>query len=160
MVANRFVIFGLAAVVLSASGAAHAAVLDAIQGAVLVNGGGGYRVVKGSMQLKPGYSVMANRDGRAIVSYSDGCNVPVEPGSVVTVAQSSPCSARAGYIATGSNGANAPAPGGWDASTVGVGALAVAGVVGAAAFIAHDRDSDRRPGRTLPPTGGENPTSP
>jgi hypothetical protein len=115
-------------------------VLDGINGQVLVNRGRGYRVVKGPMELKPGYSVIANPGGSAVVSYTDGCNVAVAAGSVVAVAAGSPCAADVTHSfhtpGAASDGAQVPAPGGWDGATVGVAALGLGAVIGAAALIA------------------------
>ena len=167
---RRFVGFGLAALVISTGGAARAAVLDGIQGAVLVNAGGGYRAVKRPMQLKPGYAVKANRDGRAIVTYADGCNVNVEPGSVVSVRESSPCAAPRTSNATGATGsinggsllgyqANGGG-GGIDGATIAAGAVVVAGVGAGVYLITRDDDDDNhRRGSTLPPLSGGNPPS-
>ena len=71
--------------------AADAAMLAGIQGRVLVNSGGGYQAVSGSLELKPGDLVMAGPGGGASLSFEDGCVTAVGPGAVVAISQHSPC---------------------------------------------------------------------
>jgi hypothetical protein len=130
------------------SGTARAATLDGIEGQVLVNRGGGYKRVRGPVVLKAGDTiVVANRGGRAVVSYDDGCNVPVEFSSAVVAAAAGPsaCAAQASYKApagvTGSPGV--PAPGGMDGTTLAVGAVVVGGAIGAAVLLSRDQKRDR-----------------
>jgi hypothetical protein len=136
---RRFISFGLAALTLSASGTAHAAVLDGVRGRVLINRGGGYRLAKGPMELKPGDSVIVNSGSSAVVSYDDGCSVAVEAGAVVAIAAGpSPCATQANL-----GPASAPAAGGLDGTTLGVGALVVGGVIGAASLISGGGTRDK-----------------
>jgi hypothetical protein len=107
------------------SAALQAATLEAVQGQVLVNRGGGYKFEVGPADLKPGDMVIANAGASAHINYADGCVVPVEAGSVTTVAQRSPCAAQAG---------NSPSLGG-SASTLGIGVAAVGAGVGIAALL-------------------------
>ena len=79
---RRFVACGLAALVVSLSGTARAATLEDIQGEVLANRGGGYKRVHGPVVLKAGDTiVVAKRGASAVLSYDDGCKVPVDFGS-------------------------------------------------------------------------------
>ena len=68
-----------------------AATLDSIQGRVQVNSGSGFHQVVGATEVAPGTSVMASPGGGAEIFYSDGCRIPVRPGSVAVVAPISPC---------------------------------------------------------------------
>jgi hypothetical protein len=150
--------FSLAALALSVGTPARAAVLDGINGQVMVKRGGTYRLVKGPMELKPGESVVANPGGSAVISYTDGCNVPVAADSVVAVSEASPCAVSQGpalsdspeaFAFGGDNGAglnDSPKPfaiGGVDGTTLAIGALAVGGVVGAVALIAGGGEKDK-----------------
>lgn len=78
------------------SAALQAATLEAVQGQVLVNRGNGYQFVIGAAELEPGDMVIANAGASAHITYGDGCVVPIEAGSVTTVAQRSPCAAQSG----------------------------------------------------------------
>lgn len=73
------------------SGPTFAATVNATQGQVLVNEGQGYRLVPGTVEAGPGATVVVNPGGNGIIVYPDGCKVPVEPGSVYTIAPDSPC---------------------------------------------------------------------
>ena len=85
------VIVGLAAL-----SAAHAATtVENLGGTVRVNQGKGYSVLQGAGNVKPGDTIMVDLRGKGRVVYSDGCTVNVKPGSIVTVAEVSPCSLTA-----------------------------------------------------------------
>ncbi len=94
---------------LLACSATKAATLTGIDGAVLVNHGGGFTSAHGTTPLSTGDTVIANPGGRAKVVYDDNCTVSVEPGSVVTVADKSPCSVETGAVASPQPG---PSPSG------------------------------------------------
>lgn len=68
-----------------------AATLESGQGDLLVNQGQGFQRVDGKVDANVGDSVMVGPNGSATVSYPDGCQVPVQPGSVTTIAPLSPC---------------------------------------------------------------------
>jgi hypothetical protein len=70
---------------------AIAATLDSVQGTVQVNSGAGFHKVAGAAQVAPGASIMAGPGSSAQILYSDGCRIPVSPGSVAVVAPISPC---------------------------------------------------------------------
>jgi hypothetical protein len=80
-----------AVVVSSFDSSAIAAVLDSVQGIVQVNSGAGFRKVAAAAQVAPGTSIMADPGASAQIVYSDGCRIPVRPGSVAVVAPISPC---------------------------------------------------------------------
>jgi hypothetical protein len=73
------------------STAAIAATLDSVQGTVRVNSGAGFHKVSGTAQVAAGASIMADPGSSAQILYSDGCRIPVGPGSVAVVAPISPC---------------------------------------------------------------------
>lgn len=101
--------------------AAEAAVLDAIQGGVLVSrGGGAYQTVSQPTPLRVGDSVLANPGSGARVVFENGCAIEIEPGMVFTVGEAPPCDA-ADTASAGS-----------DYTMVAVGAAVVAGGVGIA----------------------------
>jgi hypothetical protein len=80
-----------AIVALSLDSSAIAATLDSVQGTVQVNSGAGFHKVAGAAQVAPGASIMADPGSSAQILYSDGCRIPVRPGSVAVVAPISPC---------------------------------------------------------------------
>lgn len=101
---------------------AEAAVLDAIQGGVLVSrGGGAYQTVSQPTPLRVGDSVLANPGSGARVVFENGCAIEIEPGMVFTVGEAPPCDA-----------ADAASAGSSDYTMVAVGAAVVAGGVGIA----------------------------
>jgi hypothetical protein len=120
----------------SLSTSAIAAALGAVQGTVMVNRGGGYQPVYGPTELSPGDVVVVNPGGSAQISYSDGCNVPVEVGGVVTVGAQSPCATQA----TGLGGPGLGSPG---IFALGVGVAA--GTVGIFLATANDKDKSASP---------------
>jgi hypothetical protein len=101
---------------------AQSAVLEALQGGVLVSrGGSSYQLVDRPTQLRAGDSVLANPGGSARVVFENGCAVDIQPGMVFTVGEAPPCDSVGGET-TGST----------DYTTVAVGAAVVAGGVGLA----------------------------
>lgn len=96
---TSFKIFARAAGVLAgltAFGVANAATTaETLGGTVRVNQGGGFTVLQGSGTVKPGDTIMADLKGKGRIVYGDGCTVNVKPGSIVTVAEVSPCSLTA-----------------------------------------------------------------
>ncbi len=76
---------------LSVSGAFAGVELRGAKGGVLVNKGAGYQQTRGSASLVPGDRVMVSANSQATLVYGDGCKVPVNPGSVVTIGEKSPC---------------------------------------------------------------------
>jgi hypothetical protein len=113
----------------------QAATLEAVQGQVLVNRGSGYQFEVGSSELKPGDMVIANAGASAHITYADGCVVPIEAGSVMTVAERSPCAAQSG---------GAPSFG-LTPTTVGIGVAVVGAGVGAAALFGGGGDKPASP---------------
>jgi hypothetical protein len=119
-----------------ASLAARAATLEGLQGVVLVDRGGGFSIVNGPTQLKPGDSVIANPGGTAQIVYADGCRVPVNPGDVVATLQQSPCA-----------GGNTQAPAASEGGSINTTTWLVGGAVvglgaGAAVLLLSDDDDD------------------
>ena len=78
------------------SGQVQAATLSGVQGSVMVNPGSGYYLTVGPANLKPGDLVMLNPGGSAQLTFPDGCIVPLQAGTVVTVGATSPCLAQTG----------------------------------------------------------------
>lgn len=81
-----------AAVVLFAT-ACPAATLVPVHGQLSVNHGQGFEQVNGPIEANAGDSVMVSPDGSANVLYGDGCKITLQPGSVMTIAELSPCAA-------------------------------------------------------------------
>jgi hypothetical protein len=103
-----------------ASAASWAATVESGQGDLSINQGQGFAPVNGRVDANVGDSVMVSPNGSATVSYADGCQVNVQPGSVVTIAPLSPCA----------SGSQAQDGGGfsWGAATMGVGFVALTGL--------------------------------
>jgi hypothetical protein len=74
----------------------QAATLSGVQGSVMVNPGSGYYLTTGPTNLKPGDVVMLNPGGSAQLTFPDGCIVPLQAGTVITVGATSPCLAQTG----------------------------------------------------------------
>lgn len=127
----------LAAATMTCLGAAtpQAATLEAVQGQVLVNRGGGYQFEIGPTELKAGDMVIANAGASAHITYGDGCVVPIEAGSVTTVAQRSPCASQT---------ANSTSFG-FSPATLGIGAAVVGAGVGVAALLGSSGDKPASP---------------
>jgi hypothetical protein len=79
-----------AAVLLSAT-ACPAATLVPVHGQLSINHGQGFEQVNGPIEANTGDSVMVSPDGSANVLYADGCKITLQPGSVMTIAELSPC---------------------------------------------------------------------
>ena len=72
---------------------ALAATVSPMQGTVSVNRGDGYLPITGSSEISTGDTVMVSPEGRAGVTYADGCRIEIRPGAVVTIGSASPCAA-------------------------------------------------------------------
>ena len=71
--------------------ASWAATIEPVQGNLSLNRGQGFQPVNSRVDANVGDSVVVGPGGAAAVTYSDGCKVPVQPGSVTTIAPLSPC---------------------------------------------------------------------
>ena len=114
---------------ISLSSAGLAATVNQTGGQVLVNKGEGYRQVAGPTQANPGDSVVANPGGSGQIVYPDGCVVGVQPGSVVTIAEQSPCATGGSNVGT----------------NFAIGAAIVGGGVGAFFLLGKDKDKGGSP---------------
>jgi len=72
-----------------------AATVSPLQGEVWINHGQGYQRVNGQLEGKVGDAVMVGSQGRATITYADGCTVEVKPMAVETVGELSPCTSGA-----------------------------------------------------------------
>jgi hypothetical protein len=97
-----------------------AATLQPGQGDLTINQGQGFQPVNGRVDAKVGDSVMVGPGGAATLTYSDGCTVTVQPGSVTTIAPLSPC-ASGSYAQDNGGGFD------WGGALFGVGAAGAAG---------------------------------
>jgi len=79
----------MAASVGSVQAGVEGAVLQQIQGTIMVNQGEAYQAASEGMTLKVGSQLMVLEQGSAILSYADGCAIPVSQDAVVTVKPSS-----------------------------------------------------------------------
>jgi len=89
---TRSLIGGMCALALFSSGAlAQTATVQPVVGDLSLNRGRGFERVARPVQVNEGDSLMVGRGGSAILVYADGCQVNIQPGSVVNVAPFSPC---------------------------------------------------------------------
>lgn len=97
-----------------------------IEGSVLVNQGEQFVPASEGIRLKEGDRVMAMSESGALIKYDDGCDVRVEPDTVVTLDEGSPCAgwllgverAAPAGLALGAGGATGLSP--WIYVPVGV----------------------------------------
>lgn len=68
-----------------------AANVQPVQGNLYINRGQGFQPVAGPVDANIGDSVMVAPGGIATIIYPDGCKFGVQPGTVTTIAPSSPC---------------------------------------------------------------------
>lgn len=126
---------GLALMAVAAS--ASAATLTPVAGSTLLNQGAGYKPVSGSVEVKPGDSILVNPGGGAQLAYGACATFEIKPGDVVTVADeaSIPCTG-AGAAAVGA---------GLGTSTLIIGGAAVAVGVGVVAGVSSSSDKPASP---------------
>jgi hypothetical protein len=84
------------------STASLAATVVPVAGKLSINSGFGFHDVAGPVAGKVGDSVMAGAKSSGRIVYDDGCEVPVVPGRVVTIAAESPCGNAFGQADGGS----------------------------------------------------------
>jgi len=68
-----------------------AATVEPVQGDLSLNRGAGFQKIESRVQANVGDSVMVGAGGAANLVYSDGCQVNIQPGSVVSITPLSPC---------------------------------------------------------------------
>ena len=94
---SRILESAIAAVVFATAGTVSAAEpvgsLARISGTVLVNQGEQYRTGIEGMALRPGDRIMAMSAGSAVIQFSDGCAYDLDDNEVLTIGQTSTCSA-------------------------------------------------------------------
>jgi hypothetical protein len=84
--------------------AAGAATIEPVQGNLSLNQGQGFQPVNSRVNANVGDTVMVGPGGAAAVTYPDGCKVPVQPGTMTTIAPLSPCAS--GSLADDNNSNN------------------------------------------------------
>ena len=136
---NRLLKRALSAALIAclAFSSAQSAILEGIQGEVLVNRGGGYRFVSGTVELRPGDMIIANTGGSAQLSYNGGCTVLLEAGAVITVAEQPPC-----LTTQASAGPTTP---GLTPGALAIGAVVIGAGVGAAVLLGNGKDKAASP---------------
>lgn len=67
------------------------AMLSEVEGSVLVNQGEQFVGAEDGVSLVSGDRVMAMEGASALLRYEDGCDVRIEPATVVTLSEGSPC---------------------------------------------------------------------
>ncbi len=130
------------AVGLLAASYAHAATLTGIQGEVLVSRAGGeFRPVQNTTDVFPGDSVTVKPGALAHIIYSDGCDVPVQSGGIITVTQPSPCAAQT----KAQDPTNLPSNQGITTGTIIVGGLALTGIGVGVAVLSREKSKPASP---------------
>lgn len=121
-----------------AAGAASAEVrLSRIEGGVLINQGTGYRHAEAAVNLKTGNRIMVNPGAAALLTYSDGCKVPLRAGAVFSIGKASPCR----FKAQGNNNENHRGPNPYLPYVVG-GAAAILAGFGIYAIVQDDEGNN------------------
>jgi hypothetical protein len=114
-----------------------------LQGDLSVNQGQGFQRVDSRVQANVGDSLMVAPGGSASLVYPDGCQVTIQPGSVVSIAPLSPCASgsfAAELPVPPPVGAPPPAPEGFDPGLLMFGAGAAAAVtVGVLAIVLSEK---------------------
>ena len=67
------------------------ATASTVNGPVQVNTGNQFQSLREGQALKAGDRIMAMGTGTATIHFDDGCDLKVEPGTMVTVPSASPC---------------------------------------------------------------------
>jgi hypothetical protein len=132
-----------ACLVLSAE--VSAATVTSLSGHVSINRGSGFTRLSTDTSAKPGNRIMVGPSGSAEIVYDDGCRENVNPGSVVTVAQTSPCQRANANVHSGSL-KDGPAPqAAVSYDHLLLGAAVVAGGVGAAIYLSGNDNNPASP---------------
>lgn len=129
-----------------AADGARATTLTVVSGEVLVSRGEGYQMVSGQTQVAPADCLLVNPGSSAKLTYDDGAEVQVSPGSTMCVGSAAPepsgqegssiiTGAEGGDAIKGSRSSTALSPGtvsagGLDTGVLVMGALTIAGSVG------------------------------
>ena len=150
-VSLRPCVFVAVAFCLVLSSAVSAATVTAVTGKVSINRGDGFSQISSATSAKPGDRVMAGLSSTAEIVYNNGCREILEPGSLITVAETPPCKT-----------ATVPQDGGWVTQTTeerktniwayALGAAAVGGI--AAGAVALGGSSGSSGGGGSDPGGG------
>ena len=155
---GRVLLSGVIVGAVFTTGVAHATTLSAVQGAVLLDQGQGFKAINGAVHLKSGDAVMVQTGGSARLQYADGCTVAAAVGIVTTIGQQSPCAARANLPKPSYSGVYDPqnskeAPAASDpgaAGGIGPGVAVVAGIAVVGGIIAIAAATKNRGGRPSP----------
>ena len=83
-------LMALCAAIVSPSAFA-ATTVDDISGVVMISRGSGYTRIAQPTPVRPGDTIMAQRSGSAKLVYDDGCEVSIEPNTLVVVQETPPC---------------------------------------------------------------------
>lgn len=124
------------------------ATATSVNGPVQVNSGDSFKNLKPGQALKPGDRVMALGSGTTTITFPDGCQRTVQPGTVVTVPAVSPCAsgveANVQRVSPGGTGAvGATAAGGVDWAAFWL--IAGVVIVGDGASFYEDDNNTRSP---------------
>jgi len=57
----------------------------------MVNNGGGFRPVTGTLEVRPGDRILVGANGEARVAYSSSCVTRVAPHAILSVVSAPPC---------------------------------------------------------------------
>lgn len=136
-------VIAAAALAVGSAWGQEAATLSGIQGRVMVNQGEQFVAAQPGQALRAGDRVMVSGDGTAFIAFPDGCDLRVEPDTLVTVPAVSTCAGGVAQVQRLAPGGG-PAVGAPAASGFGVaGWLATATfVVAASCAISGECDDD------------------
>lgn len=106
---------------------------SSIEGTVMVNQGEQFIPAQPYQPLREGDRVMAGANSSSIVTFADGCDLIIDPQTIVTIPASSTCAGGFALVQTVAPASTAPI--GATAATVGAGNTAGAIVIGSAALL-------------------------
>jgi hypothetical protein len=83
--------FSLVASIVVFSAHSFATTVAPVEGELKVNSGKGFRPVSAATEVAPGDALIVAPGGKAVITYSETCQLPILPGQVAVVAPVSPC---------------------------------------------------------------------
>jgi hypothetical protein len=90
--------------------AAPVATLVGVSGPVLVDSGKGFVKVSSAADLNTGARVLVAKDGKAVLSYGNGCSLTLSPNSITSVTDGKACKEKSQVAAADLTYEPAPAP--------------------------------------------------
>lgn len=130
--------------------AAPVATLGGVSGPVLVDSGKGFVKVSAAADLNAGARVLVAKDGKAVLSYGNGCSLTLSPNSITSVTDGKACKEKSQVAAADLTYEPAPAPVVTPPPTnlAWLGFVAAAGAGGVIGWLIADNNNNDDPGST------------